>query len=83
MSESKRNDYQGWNAKAVTPSNSADHEPKGVKLFIGTGGTVKVKMSGNGEIVIFKNLADGTFLPIYVDRIYAADTDATDIVAIW
>ena len=82
MTQFKRNDFQGWNAKAVTPSNTTDHEPLGVKLFIGTGGSVKVKMSGTGEIVIFKNLADGTFLPIYVDRIYAADTDATDIVAI-
>ena len=78
-----KNLYQGWNAAAVTPADGADLSVKGVKLYIGTGGSIKVKMSGNAAVVIFKNLADGTFLPVYVDRVYATDTDATDIVAIW
>ena len=80
---STENKYQGWNAKAVVPSNTVDIEPKGCKLFIGTGGSIKVDMAGGQDAVVFKNLADGTFLPIYVDRVYAADTDATDIVQVW
>jgi len=80
---STENKYQGWNAKAVTPSNDDDISPKGCKLFIGTGGNIKVDMSGGQDAVIFKNVPYGTFLPIYVDKVYIADTTATDIVQIW
>lgn len=79
----KKNDYQGFNAADVTPSDSTDLPVLGCKLFIGTGGDIKVKMSGNAAVVTFKNLSDGTFLPIYVDRVYDADTDALNIVALW
>lgn len=82
MAKTSGNDYQCYNALAVTPGDN-ELQPKGVKLFIGTGGSIKVKMSGNAEIVTFKNIADGTFLPIYVDFVYADDTDVTDILMLF
>jgi hypothetical protein len=61
-------------------------------LYIGTGGDVKVILSGvtqaNGtpptaaEAVLFKNIPDGSFLPVIVDYVLLTGTTATDIIAI-
>tara|TARA_R110000764_G_scaffold221989_1_gene310566 strand:+ start:19 stop:309 length:291 start_codon:yes stop_codon:yes gene_type:complete len=62
-------------------------------LYIGTGGDVKVILSGvvgaagSGlptvtEAVLFKNVPDGSFLPVIVDYVLATLTTATDIIAI-
>jgi len=61
-------------------------------LYIGTGGDVKVILSGvtqaDGtpptavEAVLFKNIPDGSFLPVIVDYVLLTGTTATDIIAI-
>ena len=62
-------------------------------LYIGTGGNVKVILSGvtgaggSGlptatEAILFKNVPDGSFLPVMVDYVLLTDTTATDIIAI-
>lgn len=82
---------QGRIAAAVTPSDT-DNIPNpanaaiknlGNVLFVGTGGDIKVFMANDSVPILFKNIPDGTFLPIQVTRVFATDTTATDIVAIW
>jgi hypothetical protein len=83
---------QGYNAQAVTPSNTTDlslaggtfNNPQstGALLFVGTAGNIQVTMVG-GQTVVFKNIAAGTFLPIQVKRVWATNTTATDIIAIF
>lgn len=83
---------QGYNAQSVTPSNTTDlslaggtfsnPQTTGALLFVGTGGNIQVTMVG-GQTVVFNNIADGTFLPIQVKRVWATNTTATDIVAIF
>lgn len=52
-------------------------------LYIGTGGNVEVIAVGSTASVIFKNIADGSFLPCIITSIVAGDgTTATDIIAI-
>ena len=61
-------------------------------LYIGTGGDVKVILSGvtqadgtpptAAEAVLFKNIPDGSFLPVIVDYVLLTGTTATDIIAI-
>ena len=51
-------------------------------LYVGVGGDVKVKTMG-GDIVTFKGLATGQFVPVQCVRIYATGTTATDIIALW
>ena len=62
-------------------------------LYIGTGGNVKVILSGvtgaggsglptAAEAILFKNVPDGSFLPVMVDYVLLTDTTATDIIAI-
>jgi hypothetical protein len=50
--------------------------------YVGTGGDMQVTMLG-GQTVVFVNIPDGTFLPIQVTRIWATNTDATDILALF
>jgi hypothetical protein len=65
----------------------------GCTLFVGVSGDVKVQMAqqnGNtstaatpaNEAVTYKNIADGSFLPIQVVRV-DDNTTATDIIAMW
>jgi len=57
----------------------------GAALYVGTGGDVHVIMNNveniAGNVIIFKNVPDGSFLPAIVDYVRAATT-AADIVAI-
>lgn len=69
-------------AEAVTPSDSTVLKPtRG--LYIGTAGDVKVDMAERGTAVIFAGVQAGTLLPVQVTKVYSADTDATDILALY
>jgi hypothetical protein len=83
---------QGFNAQVITPNDNADitlsggiitpSSNNGACLFVGTGGDIQVTMIG-GQTVIFANIPDGTFLPIQVRRVWASNTNATDILALF
>jgi hypothetical protein len=51
-------------------------------LYVGTGGNIKVDMSGSGTVT-FNNVGDGVFLPILVDRVYSTGTTASNIIALY
>ena len=52
-------------------------------LYIGTGGDIEVTAIGSSSSVVFKNIPDGSFLPVIVSSITAcANTTVSDIVAI-
>jgi hypothetical protein len=85
----------GTEAAAVTASDTISHATnvQAACLYIGTGGNVKVILSGvtgaagfglptATEAVLFKNVPDGSFLPVIVDYVLLTDTTATDIIAI-
>ena len=67
---------------AVTPADGSDLATVRAALFVGTGGNVKVDMAGTGTGT-FNNVADGTFLPILVDRVYSTGTTASNIIALY
>ena len=56
---------------------------KGAALYVGTGGDITVEMS-SGQSVTFKNVPDGTFLPISAAKVTAVANSAVvgDIIAI-
>ena len=64
-------------AVPVTPHNTAVIE-KGM-LYVGTGGDVKVRLSGQTTFTTFKNVPDGSFLPILVIGVHT-ETTATDML---
>ncbi len=83
---------QALNAQSVTPDDNNDltlsggaiveGSNNGACIYIGTGGDIQVTMIG-GQTVIFANVPDGTFLPIQVRKVWAANTNATDILALY
>lgn len=50
-------------------------------LYVGTGGNVSVN-DAYGTAVIYKNVPDGTILPIQCSRVNSTGTTATDLV-VW
>lgn len=71
-------------AVAITPSNTVNLATIPTRgIYVGVSGDVKVDMAETGTAVIFKNLAAGVIHPIAVNRIYASDTTATNIVAVY
>ena len=83
---------QAFNAQTVTPDDNVDLSlaggtitegtNSGACIYIGTGGDIQVTMLG-GQTVIFVNVPDGTFLPIQVKRVWASNTNAGDILALF
>jgi hypothetical protein len=78
-------------AAAVTPSDTVDIPSvstqdgtgnNGCVLYVGVAGDVKVTTAG-GDTVVFTGLLAGMFVPVQVLRVWATDTTATDIVALW
>ena len=79
----KRITAKGYLGATVSVNDSSNLDSERAELYIGTGGHVKVDLSG-GSTVILKNVPSGTFLKgIYVDRVYRTGTTARDIVAIY
>jgi len=68
------------NAEAVTPSDSADLDSWGF-IFVGAAGDLKVDTVG-GQTVTLKAVA-GLTVPVYVQRVYATGTTATDLVVLY
>jgi len=51
-------------------------------LYIGTSGNLRV-LTASGNDVTFVGIIGGTFLPVQVIRVFATDTTAANIVALW
>jgi hypothetical protein len=60
----------------------ASPETNGCALYVGVAGDVKVKMA-SGKDVKFTAVPAGSFMPVNVLKVFATDTTATDIVALW
>jgi hypothetical protein len=82
---------QASRGAAVTPSDTVNipnvatedgSGNNGCVLYIGGTGNIRVLTAG-GDDVTFTQVQVGTFLPIQVLRVYATNTTATAIVALW
>ena len=51
-------------------------------LYVGGAGDLRVTTTG-GDTVVFNNIQAGTFLPVHVDKVWSAETTATNIIALW
>ena len=70
-------------AKAVTPSDTADL-PDGPSraLYVGGAGNISL-ITGGGSTITFSNVNSGYVLPLEVVRVRATGTTATNLVAIY
>ena len=71
-------------AISVTPGAAriANTEDRGVCLYVGNSGDVEVIME-SGSTIIFTNVPSGSFLPVLVTHVLAANTTATGIIALY
>lgn len=67
---------------AVTPADDGNLD-KTLGFHVGVAGDVKVDFAESGTAVVLKGCTAGTIYPYSVSRIYATDTTATDIVALY
>ena len=54
----------------------------GCVLYVGNTGNVRVLTAGNDDVT-FVGIPAGAFVPVQVKRVFATNTTATDIVALW
>ncbi len=66
----------------VTPSDATPLPSTSRALYVGSGGTLAVRML-SGDDLSFAGLAAGTFLPIRVNQVLATGTTAGSIVALY
>lgn len=71
-------------ARAVTTHNT-NTLPDGPcrALFIGTGGDVSLVAAADDQVVLFKNLPDGSTLDVAAKVVRTTGTTAADIVALY
>lgn len=62
----------------IIPNDVTDLEPIARAIYIGTSGTLRVRMV-NGSDVSFGNILAGIVHPLRVVRVFATGTTATDI----
>lgn len=63
-------------------SNENGRGNNGCVLYVGTGGNLRVLTAG-GDDVMFTGFPSGGFLPVNVVRVFATNTTADDILALW
>jgi hypothetical protein len=75
-------------AANVTTSDSQDipsvsgGENNGCVLYVGTGGNVRVTTVGYDDVV-FSGVPSGSFIPVQVLKVWATNTTASNIIALW
>jgi hypothetical protein len=75
-------------AANVTTSDSQDipsvsgGENNGCVLYVGTGGNVRVTTVGYDDVV-FSSVPSGSFIPVQVLKVWATNTTASNIIALW
>lgn len=57
-------------------------ENNGCVLYVGTGGNVRVTTVGYDDVV-FSNVPSGSFIPVQVLKVWATNTTALNIIALW
>lgn len=70
-------------ASAVTTSDATVFAQPTRALWIGAAGNIVVDMADGGSAVTFVGVQGGTLLPFQVTRVYATNTTATSIVALF
>lgn len=81
--EALKADGPSGDGAAVTPNNSADLS-RVSRLYVGGAGNLRVTLrdQADGDSVTFNAVPVG-FLPILVKRVWATNTTATNIIALY
>lgn len=72
----------GLSGFPVTPHDTDELPLVTRAVYIGTGGDIVCILKNDGSPVTFKNLADGSLLPLRIRKILATGTTALHIVGL-
>ena len=68
-------------AFVITPNDSTDLAQRARGIYIGGGGDLEI-ITPEGNTVVFVGVFAGSILPLEIDRVKAALTTATNLVAL-
>ena len=74
-------DSPAYHAFAIAPDDGAALPEVTRALYVGGGGSIAVEMA-SGALVTFAAVAEGTVLPIRVERVKATGTSATALLGL-
>jgi hypothetical protein len=66
----------------VNIPNPGNGQVEGCVLYVGTGGVLRVLTAG-GDDITFTNVPNGFLSTFQVIRVFATDTTANNIIALW
>lgn len=69
-------------AYAVTPDDDDNLANAGI-IYVGTAGDVEIIALEDSSAVVIPNVPAGTFIPVAVKRVRAANTTASDLVCFY
>lgn len=69
-------------AAAVTPSDTVNLPGGPAVVYVGTSGNVQV-ITAQGDTVTFSGVPAGAVIPVQVLRVFATNTTATNMIAIY
>ncbi len=68
-------------AEPIVPDVDLSSPSRGI--YVSGGGDISAVMTGDKATVVFLAVPAGSVIPIRCDRVTAANTTATDMVALW
>lgn len=75
--------YSPRRGYAVIPDDNVVLDPVPTQLFVGTGGKIKILLCDDTNPVIFMAVPTGSILRVRAKKIYASDTNASNILALY
>lgn len=67
--------------RVITPSDTVNMDTPAT-VYVGAGGNVRV-MTAQGDDVVFVGVLGGTVVPVQAIRVFATNTTATSLVAVY
>lgn len=65
---------------SVTKSDSTEYNPPLRFLWVGVGGDVAIRLSGDSSATVRKNVPSGSYLFGQITHVYSTDTNASSFV---
>jgi hypothetical protein len=68
---------------AIVPDNSNDLNPWCRAIYVGVGGDIQLTLADGGNTVVYKAVPQGSVLSVRARRVWATNTTASSLIALW
>ncbi len=77
MAVTSANNHADVTASDITVFNEES------SIYVGVGGDIALRLIGSSTTATYKNVPNGTFLPVNVDQVLLTGTTATNIIRVF